>query len=347
MLGNLSLLKLKIDESHPFGRHLQKIEDSIRQAAGLTDQLLGYARKGRYEDTRLQLNSLVQTLANIFTHKNPSIRVHFDLGRDLHPVIADKRQINHALSNLFNNAADAMPRGGDLHIRTANVSRSDLAGKPYRIPAEEYVEMRLKDSGTGMTPEVREHIFDPFYTTKPMTAGKGAGLAMAATYGIIKAHNGFIEVISEPDRGSEFLIYLPSAEESEPPALLAGGKAPVSRTILLIDDEEVAMEVGTEILRHLGYRVLQARNGREALGQFKENSDAIDVVILDMVMPEMSGVDTFEHIKSEYPQAKILMASGFIRDDEARRLLEHGADGFIKKPFVVQEIYKAIERVTR
>jgi two-component system cell cycle sensor histidine kinase/response regulator CckA len=345
MLGNLSLIKFKTDESHPFGRHLNKIEDSIRQAAGLTDQLLGYARKGRYEDTQLQLNSLIQTLSRAFTQKNGSIQVHFELSEDLQPIIADQRQIKHALSNLFSNAADAMPEGGDLYIRTANINRRDLTGKPYRIPAEEYIEIRLKDTGTGMTPEVREHIFDPFYTTKPRAAGKGAGLAMAATYGIIKAHNGFIEVISEPDQGSEFVIYLPTAEDSVHPARLTGGKAPVCRTILLIDDDDVAMEVGTQILEHLGYRVLQARSGREATGKLKENGDTVDVVILDMVMQEMSGVETFEQIKADFPRAKILMSSGLIQDAEARRLLEHGADGFIKKPFMVKEMNNTIERV--
>jgi two-component system cell cycle sensor histidine kinase/response regulator CckA len=344
MLGNLSLIKFKTGKSHSFERHLNKIEDSIRQAADLTDQLLGYARKGRYEDTRLQINSLIQKLTDAFSQKNASIRVHLDLSEDLRPIIADQRQIEHALSNLFSNAADAMPQGGDLNIRSANIDRGDLTGKPYRIPAEEYIEIRLKDTGAGMTPEVCEHIFDPFYTTKPMAAGKGAGLAMAATYGIIKAHNGFIEVVSEPDQGSEFIIYLPATEDSGTHARVSGGKAQVSRTIMLIDDEELAMEVGTQILEHLGYRVLQARNGKEALEQFKENSDSIDVVIMDMVMPKMSGIETFEQIKADFPQTKILMASGFIQDAEARRLLEHGADGFIKKPFVVQDLYKAIER---
>jgi two-component system cell cycle sensor histidine kinase/response regulator CckA len=347
MLGNLSLIKFKTDESYPFGRHLNKMEESIRQAAGLTDQLLGYARKGRYEDTQLQLNSLIQTMAKAFAQKNTSIQVHSQLSEDLQPIIADQRQINHALSNLFSNAADAMPKGGHIYIRTANINRRDLTGKPYRIPAEEYIEIRLKDTGTGMTAEVREHIFDPFYTTKPMAAGKGAGLAMAATYGIIKAHNGFIEVISEPELGSEFIIYLPTADNSDPPGRLSGGKAPASRTILLIDDEEVAMEVGTRILEHLGYRVLQAGSGKEALRKLKESSDAIDVVILDMVMPEMSGVETFELIKADFPRTKILMASGLIQDVEATRLLEHGADGFIKKPFMLQNLYKTIERVIR
>jgi signal transduction histidine kinase/CheY-like chemotaxis protein len=347
MLGNLSLIKFKIDESYPFRRHVSKIEESIQQAAGLTDQLLGYARKGRYEDTRLQINSLVQALAGAFIQKSSSIRVHFDLSANLRPIIADKRQLDHALSNLFSNAVDAMPQGGDLLIRTVNVNRESLTGKPYRIPAEEYIEIRIKDTGTGMTPEVREHIFDPFFTTKPMAAGKGAGLGMAATYGIIKAHNGFIEVVSEREKGSEFIIYLPAEEGVEAPAGLAGGKAPVSQTILLIDDDEIAMEAGTEVLEHLGYRVLQARSGKEALEKLKENSHAIEVVILDMVMPEMTGIETFEQIKADFPQAKILMASGFIQDDEARRLLEHGADGFIKKPFIVQEIYRTIERALR
>ena len=215
MLGNLSLIKFKIEESHRFGRHLDKIEKSIQQAASLTDQLLGYARKGRYEDIRLQFNNLIQALSAVFIQKNRQVRVHLELSKNLHPIIADQRQIKHAISNLLSNAADAMPQGGDLHIRTSNVNRKDLANKPYSIPAEEYIEIRFKDTGTGMTPKVREHIFDPFYTTKPMVVGKGAGLGMAATYGIIKGHNGFIDVISEPGQGSEFIIYLPSAEDSD------------------------------------------------------------------------------------------------------------------------------------
>ncbi len=347
MLGNLSLIKFKIDESYPFRRHLSKIEESIQQAAGLTDQLLGYARKGRYQDTRLQVNSLVQALAGAFIQKSSFIQVNFDLSANLHPIIADKRQLDHAFSNLFSNAVDAMPQGGDLFIRTANVNRESLTGKPYRIPAEDYIEIRIKDSGVGMTPEVREHIFDPFFTTKPMAAGKGAGLGMAATYGIIKAHNGFIEVVSEREKGSEFIIYLPAEGGLEAPAGLVGGKAPVSQTILLIDDEETAMEAGTDVLEHLGYRVLQARSGKEALEKLKESSHSIDAIILDMVMPDMTGIETFEQIKADFPQAKILMASGFIQDDEARRLLEHGADGFIKKPFLIQEIYRTIERAIR
>jgi two-component system, cell cycle sensor histidine kinase and response regulator CckA len=343
MLGNLSLIKFKIDDSHPFGRHLNKIEESIRQAAGLTDQLLGYARKGRYEDIRLQLNTLIRALSGAFNQKNESIRVHFDLSKDLCPVLADQRQIRHALSNLLSNAADAMPQGGDLFIRTTNVKRGDLTGKPYRIPAEEYVEIRFKDTGVGRTPEVREHIFDPFYTTKPMASCKGAGLGMAATYGIIKAHNGFIEVISEPNQGSEFIIYLPSAEDPEHSMRIHTGKSPLSQTVLLIDDEDLALEVGAQILEHLGYRVIQARSCKEAFRQFMENSGAIDLVILDIVLPEMTGIEAFERIKADFPRTKILLASGYILDAEAQRLLEHGADGFVKKPFVVQELKKAVQ----
>jgi signal transduction histidine kinase len=344
MLGNLSLIKFKIENNHVISRHLDKIEASVQSAAGLTDQLLGYAQKGRYENIRLQLNTLIRALCGPFIQKYDSIRVHMDLSIHLHPIEADQRQIEHVLSNLLSNAADAMPEGGDLFIQTANMKRADIKDKPYKLPMEAYVELRFSDTGKGMTPEIRERIFDPFYSTKPMTAGKGAGLGMAATYGIIKSHNGFIEVNSAPGQGSEFMIYLPAIGDPGDQTGPGDNATQACRTILLIDDEKLALEIGTQILEHLGYQVIQAGGGVAAVEYYEKYHEKIDLVILDMVMPEMTGIETFEQIKSGFPEARILLASGYLVDAEAQRLLEYGADGFVKKPFAVEELYKAIEK---
>ncbi len=347
MLGNLSLIKFKIDESYPFYRHLNKIEESIRLAANLTDQLLGYARKGRHENINLQLNTMIQSSVSEFLKTHESVKVRMDLSKELHQIEADQRQIELVLWNLFSNAADAMPDGGDIFIQTGNVKRQDLRGKPYRLPVENYVELRIKDTGSGMSPEVRERIFDPFYTTKPMAVGRGAGLGLAATYGIIKSHNGFIDVISEERQGSEFIVYFPAITDA-PGRLRAPAKGlSAPKTILLIDDEKLALEIGSQILKHLGYRVIEASSGMEAIALYNRSHNEIDVVLLDLIMPDMTGIETFEQIRADFPEAKILLASGYILDAEARRLLEQGADGFVKKPFSIEELYKTIEKVAK
>ncbi len=347
MLGNLSLVNFKIDPNHTANRHLKKIEESIRVAATLTDQLLGYAQKGRYDNINLQLNALIRTKINEFSASYEKIRIHLDLADNLHLIEADQRQIEHVLYNLLSNASDAMPDGGDLTVATRNVKRRDLRNKPYVLDKNDYVEMRVRDTGVGMSADIKDHIFDPFYTTKQMVVGKGAGLGMAATYGIIKAHEGFIEVTSELGQGSDFVIYLPSVAPPKDQVRPAEEPVKSTKTILWVDDEKTGLEIGTQILEHLGYQVIEANNGMEAVAQYRKAHDRIDVVVLDMVMPEMSGVETFERIKSDFPEAKILMASGYLLDAEARRMLEHGADGFVKKPFVIDELHQAIEKVTQ
>ena len=347
MLGNLSLVDYKLDSNHPVNRYIKKIEESIRVAATLTDQLLGYAQKGRYDNTTLQLSALISAKVSEFSAKHETIRVELNLSEDLHPIEADQRQIEHVLYNLLSNAGDAMPDGGELKIRARNVTRRDLRNKPYVLDKNNYIEVHVKDTGIGMSAEIRDHIFDPFYTTKPMIAGKGAGLGMAATYGIIKAHGGFIEVTSEQGKGSDFMVYLPSVAALDDASLADEEPAPSAKTVLWVDDEKTGLEIGTQILEHLGYQVIEASNGMEAVAQYQKAHDRINVVILDMVMPEMSGVETFERIKASFPEAKVLMASGYRLDAEARRMLEHGADGFVKKPFVIEELHQAIEKVTQ
>ncbi len=348
MLGNLSLINFNIDISHPFHRYLKKIEESIRMAANLTDQLLGYAQKGRYENQCIQINTLIRATVAEFSSSHQSIDLHMDLDISLHQIEADQRQIEHVLWNLITNAGDAMSDGGDLYIATRNVQRQDLRNKPYVLNKEMYIELLIRDTGIGMSVEVQNHIFDPFYTTKPMLVGKGAGLGMAATYGIIKAHEGFIEVSSEEGAGSTFMVYLPASVELSSGIDDTGKQRPrVNQTILLVDDDTSSLEIGTQILEHLGYQVITAKNGMEAVAAYQQQHERIDVVIMDMVMPEMSGVETFEQIKSKYPDAKILMASGYILDAEARRLLEHGAEGFVKKPLAIEELHAAIQKTVQ
>ena len=208
--GNVSLMLLDIHPSHPHYEMLKTIEKKVQSGSRLTNQLLGYASKGRYEVKPIYLNLLVEETSEAFGRTRKSITIHRDLAQDLLPVEADPGQIEQVLMNLMVNAADAMPFGGDLFLKTANISHNEIRGKVYQPKPGDYVLLTVTDTGVGMDPIILERIFDPFFTTKEF--GKGTGLGLASVYGIIKGHGGYIDVESEKGRGTTFRIYLPGTK---------------------------------------------------------------------------------------------------------------------------------------
>jgi CheY-like chemotaxis protein len=297
-----------------------------------------------YEVKPIDLNVFVKETSGTIGMTKKEIRIHHELAEDLWRIKADQGQIEQVLFNLYVNAADAMPKGGDLFIKTINVTHEAMKGKPYLPRPGKYILLTVRDTGIGIDKDKIERIFEPFYTTKGLANGTGLGLA--STYGIIKSHGGYIEAHSEKGQGSTFSIYLPATEEElkiekkPKPELIKG-----VGTILLVDDEDVIIESCEQMIRALGYNVLTAKNGKEALEIFKENQDRIDMVILDMIMPDMNGGDTYDRLKKIDSDVKVLLSSGYSLDSKATEILNRGCCGFIQKPFYLNEMAQRIKEI--
>ena len=343
--GRTSLMMMHKDSSHPDFEHLQGIEEYVKSAADLTKQLLGFARGGKYEVKPTDINEMIKKSSSMFGRTKKEIKIHRKYQKDVWRVEADQGQIEQVLMNLYVNAWQAMPGGGDLYLQTENVTLDEDYVKPFTIEPGKYVKISVTDTGVGMDEDTRQRIFEPFFTTKEM--GRGSGLGLASAYGIIKNHGGFINVYSEKGEGTTFNIYLP-ASESE----VSGQKSEISddvrhgdETLLLVDDEEMIIDVGEQLLENIGYTVLIAKSGKEATEIYEKNKDKIDMVILDMIMPDMSGGDTFDRLKEINPEIKVLLSSGYSINGQATEILERGCDGFIQKPFNIRELSHKIRGV--
>jgi PAS domain S-box-containing protein len=343
--GNVSLMLLDIDPAHPHYKRLKSIEKQVQGGARLTSDLLGYARKGKYEIKHVDLNEIVKHTSDTFGRSKRGITILRELAQDLFAIKADQGQIEQVLLNLYINALDAMPDGGQLILQTMNTTHKHIKSRLYEPSPGNYVLLRVTDTGSGMDKETMERIFDPFFTTKEM--GKGTGLGLAAVFGIIKAHDGYIDVESKKGHGTTFNIYLPESE-NEVQEVVA--KTPVetikgTETVLLVDDEEVILEVGKDLIEIMGYRVFLARDGKEAIEVYKKKQDEIDVVILDMIMPPMGGGHAFDKMKEINPKVKVLLSSGYSIDGEATEILKRGCKGFIQKPFMINVLAEKIRNI--
>jgi PAS domain S-box-containing protein len=342
--GRNSLMASELDAAHPFMEHLKGIETYVRSATELTRQLLGFARGGKYEVQVVDLNGLLETSAAMFGRTRKEIRLRTRLEPRLWPVEVDRGQIEQVLLNLFVNAWQAMPGGGELLLRTANVTLEEASRTSVGLPAGRYVGITVSDTGVGMDEATRLRIFDPFFTTKEM--GRGTGLGLASAFGIVKNHGGGIAVSSAKGHGSTFTVYLPASDKTVT-ATPAGAPA-VARgreTILMVDDEPMILEVGRRMLERLGYRVLTTVSGQEAVDLYRQDPRAIDLVVLDMIMPAMGGGDTFDRLKAVDPQVKVLLSSGYSINGQAGAILRRGCRGFIQKPFNLQEFSQKLRDI--
>ena len=342
--GNVSLMLMNMDSTHPYYERLMNIEKQVQSGARLTSHLLGYARKGRYEVKPIDLNRMVEETSETFGRTRKEINIHRQLAEELSAIEADTGQIEQMLLNLFVNAADAMSRGGDLILKTMNTNHKDMRGKVYDPRPGKYVLLTVSDTGTGMDKETMERIFHPFFTTKEM--GRGTGLGLASAYGVVKAHSGYIDVDSEKGTGSTFSIYLPASQKRVEKAIKTTMEVTKGTgTVLLVDDEDVIQEVGKKLLEAMGYRVLLAGDGKEAVEVYGKNRDVIDILILDIVMPNMGGGEAYDCVKEINPDIKVLLSSGYSIDGEATKILERGCNGFIQKPFRMNELAEKIREI--
>ncbi len=342
--GRTSLMLNDINSSDPHLEHLKGIEDYIKSATDLTKQLLGFARGGKYEVKPTNLNELVTKSAELFGRTKKEVSIHKKIQKNLRIVEVDRSQIEQVLLNLYVNAWQSMPGGGELYLETENVLLDDGFVKPYELKSGKYVKISVTDTGVGMDKATLERVFDPFFTTREM--GRGTGLGLASAYGIIKNHGGIINVYSEKGKGAAFNIYLPASEkvvvkEKELSLDILKGV----ETILLVDDEEMIIDVGRELLKKLGYKVWAAKGGKAAVELYKANKDKIDMVILDMIMPHMGGGDTYDMLKAINPNVKVLLASGYSIDGQATEIIKRGCNGFIQKPFNMRDLSQKLRGI--
>ncbi len=330
--GRAYLMLMESDLFHSHSEHLKGIEDYVNSAAELTKQLLGFARGGKYEVKTTDLNEIIKKQNRLFGRTSKEISVHGQYEQDLWATDVDRGQIEQVLMNLYVNALQAMPGGGDLYIQTENIIIDESDSNMHQVEPGNYVKISVTDTGIGMDKPIQQRIFEPFFTTKEI--GRGTGLGLASAYGIIKNHGGFIDVYSDKGEGTKFNIYFPASEKE-----VIDGKDLVeeivkgSETVLFVDDEDIIIDVGQDILKSMGYKVLQASCGKEAIEVYQKNREKIDIVILDMIMPGMSGRELYKKLKEVNPGIKVLLSSGYSVDGQAAEILKLGCSGFIQKPF--------------
>ena len=342
--GHNSLLQQNENLTYNDREHIKGIEQCVASAVNLTSQLLGFARGGKYEVKTTDLNDLIHKQCLMFGRTRKEIIIREKYMNELWTVNIDRGQIEQALLNLFVNASHAMPGGGNLIIETINAVLDETYVKPFEIKPGKYVKTSITDSGTGMDEHTKSKIFDPFFTTKEM--GRGTGLGLASVYGIVKNHGGFINVYSEKGHGSTFTIYLPASEsevaehEEKRIELKHGDEA-----VLLIDDEQLIIEVGSKMLNNLGYKVFTSRTMAEAVEVYKANIDKIDIVILDMIMPGISGSQIFDELMSINPAVKVILSSGYSLNGQAASILKRGCKAFIQKPYNLDTLSRKLREV--
>jgi PAS domain S-box-containing protein len=342
--GYTSLMLLNTNESHNHYEKLKNIEKYVVRGSDLTKQLLGFARGGKYEVRPTNMNELIKTSSQMFGRTKKEISIFTSLESKIWGVEVDQGQIDQVLLNLYLNAAQAMPGGGNIYIETKNVIIDENETRKKYFKSGKYVRIIVKDTGVGIDEKTKGRIFDPFFTTKEM--GRGTGLGLASAYGIIKSHNGFINVESEVGRGSDFIIHLPASEKASKKETVITEKLFMgNETLLLVDDEEDILKIGAEMLNKLGYKVIPVRSGIEAVKLFTEKKDEIHLIILDMVMPEMNGSETFDLLKKIQPDLKVLLSSGYSLSEEASQILNNGHNGFIQKPFDINRISSKIREL--
>gem|GEM_PF-132741 len=342
--GNAALTLMDMTPEHPHHEKLSNIEKYVKAGADLTKQLLGAARGGKYEVHPTDLNKVLAISSELFGRTKKEISIYKKLLDGLWPVEVDRGQIEQVLLNLYVNAWHAMPEGGDLYLETQNILLDEYYVQPYGVPAGRYCKVSITDTGIGIDQKDQKRIFDPFFTTKSI--GRGTGLGLASAYGIISNHGGIITVYSEKGAGTTFNIYLPATmkevvEHNETPTEIVSGK----ETVLFVDDEKGIVDVGRMILERLGYRVITAQGGREAIEIYRLRKNEIDLVILDMIMPGMSGSDTFNELKEICPDVKVILSSGYSINGQAKGILERGCRGFIQKPFSMKELSVKLRQI--
>ena len=346
IMGCASLVKSNMEQSNPHYDDIQTILSASKKAAALTQQLLTFSRKEKNNVKSLDVNDLIAEILNLLSRTIPkSIRIFSNLHRNLPFIQADATRIQQALMNICINARDAMPEGGTLSISTDQVIlKSMLRTKPSIKPGH-YVVIHIQDTGAGMDEKTLQHIFEPYFTTKQAQHG---GLGMAIVFDVLGSHGGGVAVESQLGVGTIFKIYFPvSNDQAMKPSIheSLAGFPHGQETLLIVDDEELIRNMGKRMLEKFGYRVFIAASGREAINILKEQSDQIDLMILDMIMPDMDGRETFKHLKEINPNIKVLVTTGYHGDNQDGQSSMEEFNGYLEKPFMTGQLLKTVRMI--
>ncbi len=349
IMSCLDILKMALAKDAKLSGYLEAASIAARRSADLTSQLLAFARKSARRTIPVDAHRIVAEVVSLLKHSiDKRIVITQRLGRGAHVVMGDPAQLESALLNVAINARDAMPDGGEITFATAALELDEAGCRQpgLDLPPGRYLRLSVSDTGKGIDEETRKHIFEPFFTTK--RAGEGTGMGLAAAYGTARMHRGTLVVDSEPKQGATFHFYLPLAEGR---AALADEETPLPRSadrparVLLVDDEKVVRRAIGMALRELGHTVTVCEDGASAVDEYGRSWRDIDVVVLDMVMPNLTGKETFLKLRGINPEAKVILASGYSIDQEAQESLDAGAVTFVEKPFKVAALSRRISEV--
>ncbi len=346
IMGYADLLRENLVHNKDLFRYADMIITATRRSADLTDQLLAFARKGKYLEIPINMHKVISEVVSLLEHSiDKKVQIKQNLYANPPITSGDPTQMQNALLNLAINARDAMPDGGEMIFSTDVIFLDEeyCSANPYEIVPGSYLQVSITDTGTGMDEETQRHIFEPFFTTKE--TGKGTGMGLAAVYGTVKNHKGAINVYSELEFGTTFKIYLPLLDSSSDMDGEAKDREKIIKgnaRILVVDDEEMILDLVSDMLESMDYTVVACANGKEAVTRYKKSWKKVDLVILDMVMPEMGGHEAFIAMKKINPDIKALLSSGYSINGEAEKILEEGVLDFIQKPYQKAELSQKV-----
>lgn len=347
IIGGAELLNLEpLSEN---GRQmLDLILNAAERAADLTDKLLAFSRKRVHSRSTVDCFQIINETVDLLKHTiDRNISIAIESCTDVSTITGDPSQLQNSLMNIGINAAQAMPDGGVLKFKLDSITLDNeyCAVSPFALKPGLFVDIAISDTGCGMTPDIMSHIFEPFFTTKEQ--GKGTGLGLSAVYGTVQDHGGAITVHSEVGVGTVFHLYLPTSSEL-PQEVMTEKNCPTGAgTILVIDDDELIRCTASALLQSLGYAVMLAENGVEGVEKFKHMQSSIDLVILDMIMPELGGKEAFIKLREINPGIPVVIASGFSNPEEMQSLKEKGVFSFLPKPFKKIELAEIVDNALR
>jgi len=340
--GHVSLMLDGLPEDSELRASLAAVSENVSSAAALTKQILGFSRAGKVEVRVFDLNELVTRSARMFAQTRKEIDVKTEISTTCANVRGDREQLEQVLLNLYINAWQAMPCGGNLYITTEHIQINDRHESKHELKPGAYVKITVSDTGGGIARSDLDRVFDPFFTTKD----SGTGLGLASAYGTVMNHSGCLTVESQAGQGTVFTILLPlSKQKPTPLPKAAANPIPGDATILVVDDHRDILSVSGAMLERLGYNVLLAPSGQVALELVRDHPGSIDLVILDLIMPGLGGAETFNRIHQIAPALPVLISSGYSIDDEIRSLLDRGAAGYLGKPFRLSHLSSRINAI--